>query len=135
MDNVESSTETVSVVPTMDRSRLSVCSNGLTVLDLLPEGTLKALQTNRSGCFFYVRIPATSLSEISNRFTLSKSEKPCFQRFAIFWNRPTPFPLHLLVIVPDRFEHIHLRIYIQTDILFECGQVFMTTKRHYYPFT
>ena len=41
MDNVESSTETVSVVPTMDRSRLSVCSNGLTVLDLLPEGTLK----------------------------------------------------------------------------------------------
>ena len=135
MDNVESSTETVSVVPTMDRSRLSVCSNGLTVLDLLPEGTLKALQTNRSGCFFYVRIPVTSLSEISNRFTLSKKETPCLQRFAIFWNRPTPFPLHLLVIVPDRFEHIHLRVNVQTDILFECGQVFMTTKRHNHPFT
>ena len=135
MDTVESSTETVSVVPTTDGTWISVCSNGLTVLDLLPEGTLKALQTNRSGCFFYVRPTATSLSEILNRFTLSKQKTPCFQRFATFWNITTPSPLHLLVIVPDRFEHIHLRVNVQTNILFECGQVFMTTERHNHPFT
>ena len=107
MDTVESSTETVSVVPTTDGTWISVCSNGLTVLDLLPEGTLKALQTNRSGCFFYARTPATSLPEILNRCTFSKLETTRFQRFATFRNHPNKSSLHLMDIVPDRFEHIY----------------------------
>ena len=126
--NCYEQTETVSVVPTMDGTRISLCSNDLTVLDLLPEGTLKAPQTNRLWCFFYVRIPATSLSEILNRCTFSKSETTRFQRFATFQNLPTTSPLHLTDIVPDRFKQIHLRVNVQTDILFECSQVFMSRK-------
>ena len=135
MDTVESSTETVSVVPTTDGTWISVCSNGLTVLNLLPEGTQKALRSLRFECFFYVRTTATSLSEILIRCTLSKQKTPCLQRFATFQDLQNPSPLHLTDIVPDRFEHIHLRVNVQTDILFECGQVFMTTERHNHPFT
>ena len=106
MDNVVRNTESVFVSLSTNGTGMSVCSNGLTVLDLLPEGTQKALQTNRSGCFFYVRIPATSLSEILNRCTFSKSETTRFQRFATFQNLPTTPPLHLTDIVPDRFKII-----------------------------
>ena len=62
MDTVESSTETVSVVPTTDGTWISVCSNGLTVLDLLPEGTQKALLVNRWKCFFVLTDSPTRLS-------------------------------------------------------------------------
>ena len=135
MDNNESSTVTVSVAPTMVRTRISLCSNGLTVCDLFPEGTLKALQTNRLGCFFCAGQKVPLPSEIINYCTFSKPETPRYQRFATFWNITKTIPLHLLVTVPDRFQHIHLRVNVQTDILFECGQVFMTTKRHNHPFT
>ena len=135
MGNTGSNTESVFEALSSNGAGMSVCSNDFTVCGVFPEGTLKGTSNESFGVFFYVRIPATSLSEIVNTCTFSKLETTRFQRFAIFRNHPNKSSLHLMDIVPDRFEHIHLRIYIQTDILFECGQVFMTTKRHYYPFT
>jgi len=119
MDNVVRNTESVFVSLSTNGTGMSVCSNGLTVLDLLPEGTLKGTSNESFGVFFYVRILATSLSEIVNTCTFSKLETTRFQRFATFRNHPNKSSLHLMDIVPDRFEHIHLRVNVQTNVLFE----------------
>ena len=132
---MENRTESVFETLSLNGAGMSVCPNGLTVVALFPAGTREAHRTNRSGCFFYVRIPATSLSKSVNRCTLSKQETTRFQRFATFRNLTVPSSLHLMDIVPDRFEHIHLRVNVQANVLFECGQIFMTREGHNYPFT
>ena len=132
---MESKTVSVFEVLSLNGAGMPLYSNDFTVYSVFPEGTQKALQTTSLGCFFCVHITATSLSKSVNSCTLSKQETPRLHRFATVRNLTTLSPLHLTDIVPDRFEHIHLRVYVQAYVLFECGQVFMTRERHNNPFT
>ena len=52
--NCYEQTEAVSVVPTMNGTRKSVCYNDLTLLDLLPEGTQKAVKSTAFFMLFVV---------------------------------------------------------------------------------
>lgn len=133
MGRIESKNETVFVALSTNRTGMSVCSNVLSVSELFPAGTRRALQTTSSGCFFYVPILATSLSKSVNRCTLSKQETPRFQRFATFRSLTTPLGVRVMGIVPNRFEHIHLLVNRQANVLFKRGQVFVSAERHYDP--
>ena len=54
MDNVVRNTESVFVSLSTNGTGMSVCSNGLTVLDLLPEGTLKSGHFDRFLCIYWL---------------------------------------------------------------------------------